>query len=132
MRVIVCGSRSWTDAISLGIALDALRTEQRLMGRDITEVVHGDCRGPDRWSGAWAVRNNIYTVAMPADWGNQGRSAGHLRNEKMAQRGADLCVAFWDGESRGTLDMITRATRYGIPVRVVPDALRSLAGGKSR
>lgn len=56
----------------------------------------------------------------PAAWGSLGRRAGPVRNERMAKAGADLCLAFWDGRSRGTADMIARATRHRIPVKIVP------------
>lgn len=36
----------------------------------------------------------------------------------MAALGADLCIAFWDGSSSGTLDMMERAAKYGIPIEV--------------
>ena len=58
----------------------------------------------------------------PADWDRHGKGAGPIRNRAMAKSGADRCLAFWDGESRGTLDMITVATKHGIPVRIVPKA----------
>jgi hypothetical protein len=48
-------------------------------------------------------------------------AAGPRRNEKMARRGADLCLAFPNGSSAGTDDMIRRAQRHGIPVEVMRD-----------
>ena len=44
--------------------------------------------------------------------------AGPLRNEKMA-RVADALIAFWDGKSRGTKNMIDLANMKGISVRIV-------------
>lgn len=32
-----------------------------------------------------------------------------------------LCLAFWDGESKGTLDTIRRATKAGVRVRIIPE-----------
>jgi len=54
---------------------------------------------------------------FPANWAKHGRSAGMIRNDEIAKY-ADRCVAFWDGESRGTSDVIARFERLGKPVEV--------------
>jgi hypothetical protein len=41
-----------------------------------------------------------------------------MRNEEMAALGADLCIAFWDGRSTGTKDMVDRAYDHGIEVEL--------------
>src|SRR5690606_30354012 len=60
-----------------------------------------------------------HVVAYPADWRRHGRAAGPIRNQEMADAGADLCIAFPGG--RGTADMVRRARAAGIPVRSVPE-----------
>lgn len=55
---------------------------------------------------------------FPADWEQYGKSAGHIRNAKMADN-ADALIAFWDGESKGTKNMIDNARRKGLAVRVI-------------
>lgn len=71
---------------------------------------------------------------FPADWDNtdckgavvryarNGKPynaiAGHMRNEAMAQY-ADALIAFWDGKSKGTLDMINRAKKHRLQVRII-------------
>jgi len=57
-------------------------------------------------------------------WDRQGNAAGPMRNKRMADLGAVLCLAFPKGESRGTWDCIKRANRAGIPVRIVPERRR--------
>lgn len=52
----------------------------------------------------------------PADWDKNGRAAGHIRNAEMANLGADVCVAFPLGESKGTRGMMKIAAKKGIPV----------------
>lgn len=54
-----------------------------------------------------------------ADWDAHGRSAGPIRNREMAER-CDALVAFWNGSSPGTLNMIQQAIRLGKPVEIVP------------
>jgi len=36
----------------------------------------------------------------------------------MALLGADLCLAFWDGHSRGTSMMVDLADKQGIPIEL--------------
>jgi hypothetical protein len=57
-----------------------------------------------------------------AKWDELGKKAGPIRNQEMVDAGADLCLAFWDGNSSGTLDCIKKAVKAGIPVRIVPAA----------
>lgn len=116
MRIIVTGCRDWKDAESIERALyDAMLPDEVLV------VVHGASGNADRAAGRWAMRIDLVEEEPhPADWDRYGKKAGPLRNSDMAASGADLCLAFWDGKSRGTLDMITKAARAGIPVRIVP------------
>jgi hypothetical protein len=37
----------------------------------------------------------------------------------MAELGADLCIAFWDGRSKGTSHMIETARSHEIPVEII-------------
>jgi hypothetical protein len=41
-----------------------------------------------------------------------------LRNYRMADN-ADALIAFWDGTSRGTANMINIARKKNLPVRVI-------------
>lgn len=109
MRVIVCGSRSWTDRG---------RIQERLaqLPRGAV-VVHGCARGADRLAGDAAHTLGLTVEEHPAHW-SQGRFAGIVRNEKMADLGADLCIAFWDGLSTGTKHMVDTAWDRGIEVEL--------------
>lgn len=83
------------------------------------EVVSGCCpTGADRAGEAWAHRRRIPVARFPADWDNHGYAAGPRRNTAMAQY-ADALLAFWDGKSRGTRDMISKASCHGLAVHVV-------------
>jgi len=122
MRIIVCGSREWTDRERIVATLE----HKRIHAPSLT-VVHGDCSsGADAIAAQWCRQWRPYAPLSvteephPADWNKHGKAAGPIRNQAMADTGAELCLAFWTGESRGTLDMITRAVKAGIPVRIVP------------
>lgn len=127
-RVLITGSRELNDPYPVFLAL----WTQYLQGPLI--VVQGDCPdGADAWAKYWAVVNDIPHEDIPADWDRpcddkcyhkprmkNGRPycpmAGHFRNQKMVDLGADICLAFPRGEARGTKDCIRRAEAAGIPV----------------
>jgi hypothetical protein len=74
---------------------------------DVREVVCGGARGVDSLGARWAGEQGIPCVKFPAQWDRFGKAAGMYRNSDMADY-ADGLIALWDGESRGTLDMIDR------------------------
>lgn len=112
MRVIVCGSRGWHDRDRVSERL------ARLPGTDDTVIVHGNARGADWIAHQEAQKLGLLVEPHPADWDRYKKAAGFIRNEEMAAAGADLCIAFWDGRSTGTYDMMERARKHGIAVEI--------------
>lgn len=110
MKVIIAGSRN-IDDYSL-----VVRTIQN-SGYDITEVVSGTAVGPDRLGEQWARANNIPIKEMPADWIRFGNSAGPQRNRAMAEY-ADAAIIIWDGQSKGTRNMIENMIRRQKPYHI--------------
>lgn len=110
MKVIIAGGRDVTDYSAVVSAIKASLFT-------ITEVVSGKARGADRLGELWAEANGIPIKPFPADWNQYGRGAGHIRNEQMAEY-ADALIAIWDGQSRGTKNMIERADKHGLQVFV--------------
>lgn len=115
-RFIVCGSRTWKDEQAVKETICSLVTHHG----DVT-IVHGGCpTGADSFASKHARSRGAKEEPYYANWNKYGNSAGPIRNEHMAKLGAVECIAFWDGESRGTLDMIRAAVRNGIRVRILP------------
>jgi len=123
-RIIVCGCRDWTDRDAVFCALTA-----ESIGSERVVVVHGDASGADRFGGEWAQLHGDAEEPHRASWQIHGKSAGPRRNSEMASLGADLCLAFWDGKSKGTAHMIKCAVECGIPVRIVPKSATTAKGG---
>lgn len=123
MRLIVCGSRDFDDAKLLAHVLDNIWQNANFPA---LTVVHGGARGADSLAGEWArssLTTHVGKVAEEvhmAEWDKRGNAAGPFRNRAMAASGADLCLAFWDGKSRGTADMLGAATQYNIRSQIVP------------
>lgn len=111
MRVIIAGSRSIEDYALVKRAISKCRFE-------ITEVVSGGARGADLLGERWAKENGIPIRQFIPDWEGLGKKAGIMRNEQMAEY-ADALVAVWDGDSRGTMNMISRMADADKPYYVI-------------
>jgi predicted Rossmann-fold nucleotide-binding protein len=110
-RVLVCGGREYADTAAVDAILGALRDE---LGDFV--VVHGGARGADNLAAEWADQQKLPTMKFPANWEQQGRAAGTIRNALMLRVGRPhLVVAFPGG--RGTADMIRRAEAAEVEVR---------------
>lgn len=113
-RVLVTGSRNYDDKSNLFDAL-ADQYEPGMI------VVHGGARGADTLAGEWVKKMQtlgyqVVAEVHPADWDRHGKSAGVIRNQDMVDAGADVCLAFPEGESRGTRHCMKAAKKAGIPV----------------
>lgn len=118
-RIIVTGCRDWTDEEAVKNVI--LTMAAKYVAQGGLRVLVGDCpTGADHIAINYCVTKRIAYMCFVANWGSEGKRAGPLRNREMVSSGADLCVAFWDGKSRGTLDCLTQSTAAGIPVRIVP------------
>ena len=106
MRYIVAGSRNFQNYELMEKTLNSLN-----LGPD-DEIVCGDARGADTLGAKYGQLNGIPVIHFPADWDAYGKAAGHIRNAEMAEYG-DFLVAFWDGSSRGTSNMIQAMKRKG-------------------
>lgn len=106
MRTIIAGSRTIWDYN----LVDDVVSESGFL---ISTVVCGMAPGVDSVGWAIAYVNGIKVDEFPADWERFGKSAGPRRNAEMAMN-ADALIAIWDGESRGTRDMISIANRKGL------------------
>lgn len=112
-RVIIAGGRDFNDYQLLRRTMDNLLC-------NITEdiiVVCGQAKGADTLGEQYAKEKGYTIDYYPANWKLYGKRAGFLRNEQVAQN-ADALVAFWNGESRGTKNMIELAKRYGLKMRI--------------
>lgn len=101
MKVIIAGGRDFTNYALVEEAIKRSAFE-------ITQVVSGNAKGVDTLGEVWALANNVPVEAFPADWAAHGRAAGPIRNREMADY-ADALIAIWDGESKGTANMIQQA-----------------------
>jgi hypothetical protein len=123
MRVLVCGSRTWDEGLGvIESLLDGLL--DRVPNGESLVVIEGGARGADARAARWVQEDewifDIEHLQYRADWDRHGKAAGVIRNRRMLNEGKpDVVFAFTDKplkESRGTLNMVTRAEQAGVPV----------------
>ena len=110
-KMIVAGSRDFQNYPLLCKELDKIR-------ESIAEIVCGEARGADTLGRTYAYDNDISIKSFPADWHTYGAQAGYIRNQEMGDY-ADMCIAFWDGQSPGTQHMIDYMEKLGKEVKVI-------------
>lgn len=143
-KVLVCGSREWSDAKPIHYALEAIA--KRHAGKYLV-LVHGAQRkwseelnrdvGADSIAGKEGKLLGYEVRPYPAQWKQFGHSAGPRRNQTMLdaehpdKRGhrINLVLAFHDlrfyQERTGTQDMLQRACSAGIPARILVEPWRN-------
>lgn len=99
LKLAVVGSRTFTDYQKMCEVLDAHE-------RPFT-LVSGGARGTDNLAERYASEHHLTIKIIHADWNAHGKTAGFLRNTKIVEE-SDDCIAFWDGQSRGTQDTIKK------------------------
>lgn len=118
MRVIIAGGRDFADHERLARVLDDMYADHlRRTNSEQFSVVCGMARGADQLGHDWATFAGVAIEEYPAEWDKHGKAAGHKRNLQMALN-AEVLVAFWDGMSSGTRDMIQTALAHGLEVHV--------------
>ena len=114
-KVIVARCRDFADYELLKEKCDFYLQNKK---PEIIVIVSGHASGADTLGERYAQERGYETEVYPADWKTNGRAAGPIRNAQMAAV-ADALIAFWDGKSRGTKNMIDTATKRGLQVAVV-------------
>ncbi len=114
-RVIVAGSRGFNDYAVLQMVCDKLLAKKKQTHNII--IISGTARGADTLGEQYARERGYVAERFPADWLQYGKAAGPIRNRQMADN-ADALIAFWDGYSTGTRNIITEARRKGLVVRI--------------
>jgi hypothetical protein len=113
MKVIIAGSRGFSD-----FQLLFTKCEEILKDKSEIEIVSGTAKGADKLGEHYASLKGHSVAKFPADWDKHNKQAGMLRNREMAEY-SDCLIAFWDGESRGTKNMIDLAQSKGLEVHVI-------------
>ena len=118
MRILITGGRDWSDRETI---LQSLLTASEDIPWSEVTVVHGGARGADTIASEVATALGMKVEAHLADWKAYHKAAGPLRNQKMVDLDADVCLAFLQAGSKGTKDCIMRVIEAGIPIIIYPE-----------
>jgi len=105
IRILVTGSRDWTDYTMFAREMIRYITEACPMGYDYQGravdydtsdllIVHGGAAGADRLAEEYAAVHYIKTEVHLPDYRRYGTGAPQRRNQQMVALGADVCLAF--------------------------------------
>lgn len=109
-RILVTGSRTWTDESGLRLAMFREIVVDERIGQ--TVIVHGAAPGGDTMADRYARMTKCQREPHPAA---DFPSPRH-RNQHMVNLGADVCLAFATSWASGTGMCARMARRAGIPV----------------
>ncbi len=107
MKLAIIGSRSIT-AYPL----------EDVIPSGVTQIISGGARGVDALVRQYAQEHSIPLTEILPDYDRYGRGAPLRRNEEIVAK-ADMVLAIWDGQSRGTAYTIRCCRRLGKPVMVL-------------
>ena len=114
MKIIIAGGRNFTDYKKICQICDQLLQDQTNI-----EIVSGAYyKGADKLGEQYAKEHNYPIKQFPANWKQYGKAAGPKRNEQMANY-ANALIAFWDGNSKGTRNIIELAKSRSLKVKVL-------------
>lgn len=115
-KLIVAGGRDFNNSEVLSRTICQLAHGE--YANMAISIVSGMARGADSLGYLFAIKHNVVKYQFPADWNQYGKRAGMIRNKAMGDF-ADGLLAFWDGQSRGTKQMIEYMRSLGKPVHIV-------------
>ena len=118
MFVAIIGSRDFTNYEYLKYKCDQILNQSK----GIT-IISGGARGTDRMAERYATEKNLPIVIMKADWIQNGKSAGMIRNRLMLKVATHV-IAFWDYQSPGTKHMIESAKRLKKQTRIISTKIK--------
>ena len=112
MNIAIVGSRN---AGNINLAQEL---EKRINIMEGDAIVSGGAMGIDTLAASYAKERNLKLIELRPDYATYGRGATFIRNRAIVEA-ADMVVAFWDGESRGTKYSIDYANKIGRTTLIV-------------
>jgi hypothetical protein len=114
MNLAIIGSRNFTDEklFKEKIIPILAHLEEEVV------IISGGAKGADTLAENYANQNNLKMIVIKPDWKKYGRGAGIVRNTEIINQ-SDMVIAFWDGQSKGTKDSVSKAKKLGKVVHVI-------------
>ena len=106
LKLAVIGSRTFDNYELLVESIKGITKKDK----PFTHIVSGGAKGADKLGEQYAKEYKLETIIYYPNWQKYGKAAGFIRNEDIIKE-ADEVIAFWDGQSRGTLNSINHAKK---------------------
>ena len=106
MKVAIIGSRTVKD-VDLS----------RYIPPETTLIISGGAIGVDTIAERYADEHGIEKLIIRPEYNLYGKRAPLVRNRLIVDQ-ADLVIAFWDGESRGTAYTVSYAQQRKVPCKM--------------
>lgn len=115
-RVIIAGGKDFNNYELLKASCLKLLVN-KLQDSNVV-IFSGGAIGADTLAIKFAKEMNLPFKVFEADWENKGKGAGMIRNKEMLLY-ADATIAFWDGKSAGTKNMIDITRMSGKIIKTI-------------
>lgn len=115
MRVIIAGNRDFNEKALFNNTITWLLSPDETA--QYLEIVSGHCGGADAMGEEFAKHYGLRLKVFPVDCDKYEKYAGSLAEYASKENG--MLIAFWDGESRGTRNMIEKALDHKLDVHVI-------------
>lgn len=120
MRVAVIGSRDFEDCSKVTMILDELAV--------VTHIVSGGAKGADTCAEDYAKKRGLPITIFYPNWKKYGNRGELIRNKVIIEN-CDMCVAFWDGKSRGTAISLKIAESLGKEIKIIKISAKAVEVG---
>lgn len=107
MKIAIIGSRS--------INIENL---EEYLPNNVTEIVSGGARGVDKSAEKFAKQNKLKLTLFLPEYDKYGIAAPIKRNLQIIKY-ADKVLAFWDGKSKGTENVIKTCQKIKKDITVI-------------
>ena len=120
---IIAGGRDFDDFFSADEFIKKIFKEKGIVKKRDVVIISGGARGADKIAEDFSKKYELKNIIMNANWDLNGKAAGHIRNKEMASKSLEFeertLIAFWDGKSKGTKNMIENANKMKIDVKIL-------------
>lgn len=115
MNIAIVGGRDFSDYTLLKESLSAYIS---IYSGIPDNIVSGGAKGADTLAAQFAAEMDIPLLVFKPDYQKYRRGATLVRNTQIIEN-ADVVFAFWDGQSKGTKDSITKAKKLQKELHII-------------
>jgi hypothetical protein len=115
MNIAIVGGRDFSDYTLLK---ESLSVYISIYSGIPDNIVSGGAKGADTLAAQFAAEMDIPLLVFKPDYQKYGRGATLVRNTQIIEN-ADVVFAFWNGQSKGTKDSITKAKKLQKELHII-------------